>query len=603
MSLQIHLLGAPAVLADGVPRPPPRGRKAWGLLAYLLLSDRPAPREELARLLFGDAEDPLGTLRWNLAQLRRLLGVPEALRGPLLALPLPPDTFVDLRAVAYGTWVEALEVPGLGRELLEGMSFGGSPAFEAWLLAERRHLQAQAEALLHEAALARLAAGQAPEAILLASRLVGMNPFDENLHELLIRAHAASGDRVGATRQLAACIELFRRELGVEPGPAVHAAAHVTPASATTPAIAGRAAAEAQLEAGQAAIGAGAVDAGLECLRRAAAEAHACGDLALKAQTLLALGSALAHAARGRDEEASAALHEAAAIALRAARPQVAASARAELAWIDILRARYTRAQAEIDAARAIDGDHPFLMGLAGACAYQLGRYGEGLELLLAAARGAGDEADRRTLVLAFGEIGLIHVMREAGAEARVALERALAEARALAWNAYLPYPESLLGILDVSSGDPAGARRRLEHAFALACQIRDCCWEAFAAAGLALCDDAAGELDAARDRFADARRRSAREPDAWLWGQAFVLDLACAFAVRHGLDEARDWVGDLELLASRTMMREFLARAYRYRHELGDPSALDVARVLAAEVDNPALRRRVEPPGLHPTP
>ena len=34
--------------------------------------------------------------------------------------------------------MQALGVPGLGRDLLEGMAFPSSPAFEAWLLAERR---------------------------------------------------------------------------------------------------------------------------------------------------------------------------------------------------------------------------------------------------------------------------------------------------------------------------------------------------------------------------------------------------------------------------------------------------------------------------------
>ncbi|HXF73369.1 MAG TPA: BTAD domain-containing putative transcriptional regulator, partial [Actinomycetota bacterium] len=546
-------------------------------------------------LLFGEADDPLGALRWNLAELRRLLGLPDGLQGSPIELALPAGTFVDVRAVGAGTWLQALEMPGLGRELLEGMSFGTSPAFEAWLLAERRHLQARAEAVLHEAALVKLAGGQSHQAIDLASRLVAMNPFEESFHELLIRAYAASGDTVGATRQLAACVELFRRELGVEPGPAVHAAAQATAVSATSTAVTGRAAARAQLDAGEAAIGAGAVDAGLECLRRAAAEAHACGDLELKARALLSLGAALAHAARGRDEEAAAALHEAVAIALRAGRPQLAAAARRELAWIDILRGRYARALAQIEAARRTGGEDVFLTGLAGACAYQLGRYREGLALLGQAAQRAEEVGDRRTLVLALGEIGLIHVMLEDRRAATEVLERTLAEARALAWNAYLPYPEALLGILELSAGDAAGARERLEHAFALACQIRDCCWEGMAAAGLALLDEAAGDVRAARDRFEDARHRSVREPDAWLWGHAFVLDLACAFAVRHGLEEARSWVGDLELVAGRTMIREFLARAYRYRHDLGDPSGLEVALALVAEVDNPALRRRIE--------
>lgn len=594
MRLAIHLLGAPSVLADGAPQPPPRGRKAWGLLAYLLLAGRATTREELAQLLFAEADDPLGALRWNLAELRRLLGLPDALQGSPVALALSPDPFVDVRALTSGTWAVALEIPGLGRELLEGMSFGGSPAFEAWLAAQRRHVQAQAEAVLREAALARLAAGRSEQAIDLAARLVAMDPFEESAQELLIRALAASGDRAAAARQVAACVELFRRELGVEPGPAVYAAAEATGVTATVTAVSGRAAAQAQLDAGEAAIGAGALDAGLECLRRAAAEAHACGDLELKARSLLALGSALAHAARGRAEEASAALHEAVAVARRAGRPHLAGQAHRELAWIEVLRARYPQALAQIEAARASAGDHPFLRLGRGACAYQVGRYGEALGLLGDAARDAEGLGDRRTRALCLGEIGMIHVIREEVAEARAALESAMAEARALAWNAFLPYPEALLGILDVSAGDQDAAADRLEHAFALGCQLRDCCWEGIAAAGLALLDDARGNVSAARDRFDDAIRRSFRESDAWLWAHAFVLDQACAFAVRHGLVQAATWVSDLEVLAARTMMSDFLARAYLYRWQLGDAGVVGAAELIAADVDDPALHRRI---------
>ena len=79
----------------------------------------------------------------------------------------------------------------------------------------------------------------------------------------------------------------------------------------------GPAAARAQLEAGQAAIKAGAVDAGLQCLRRAVVDARDAGDAALQASALVALGSALIHAVRGRDEEAAASLHEALAVGMR----------------------------------------------------------------------------------------------------------------------------------------------------------------------------------------------------------------------------------------------------------------------------------------------
>ena len=54
------MLGAPGVERNGLRLPPPRGRKTWALLTYLLLSERPQPRSRVASLLFPGAEDPLG---------------------------------------------------------------------------------------------------------------------------------------------------------------------------------------------------------------------------------------------------------------------------------------------------------------------------------------------------------------------------------------------------------------------------------------------------------------------------------------------------------------------------------------------------------------
>jgi hypothetical protein len=61
--LTIRLLGPPAIERDGLLLRSPRGRKGWALLSYLL---------------FGDADDPLGALRWTLAELRRSLAISGA---------------------------------------------------------------------------------------------------------------------------------------------------------------------------------------------------------------------------------------------------------------------------------------------------------------------------------------------------------------------------------------------------------------------------------------------------------------------------------------------------------------------------------------------
>ena len=87
------------------------------MLAYLVLAERSVARARLAGLIFGDAADPLGALRWTLAQLRRALGVDGALRGDPLELGLPADARVDVLALASGDPDPAL-VRG---ELLEGI--------------------------------------------------------------------------------------------------------------------------------------------------------------------------------------------------------------------------------------------------------------------------------------------------------------------------------------------------------------------------------------------------------------------------------------------------------------------------------------------------
>ena len=96
MSFTIRLLGKPQIERDGAPISPPRGRKAWALLAYLLLSERPPTRNRLASLLFGEADDPLGALRWSLAELRRALDDPDALTGDPVSLGLPAGSAVDV---------------------------------------------------------------------------------------------------------------------------------------------------------------------------------------------------------------------------------------------------------------------------------------------------------------------------------------------------------------------------------------------------------------------------------------------------------------------------------------------------------------------------
>ncbi len=288
MDVQVTLLGQPSISRGGERVLPPKGRKPWALLAYLALAERPPTRQRVAGLLFGEADDPMAALRWNLAELRRALGNAEILRGDPIE-QLRDGASIDVDVLSHGQWTDAITLDGLGRDLLEGMEFGAAPAFDAWLLTTRRHLRALASSMLHEAGLALVASGEYAAAIDASAQLVELDPFDENAQTLLVRSLAASGDRAGAQARVRMCTKLFQRELGIEPSAGLRLAAEVSPGTSTLAAVGGRPAVRAQLEAGEAAIAAGAVEAGLQCLRRAAAEAEACAD-----EDLLARSSASA---------------------------------------------------------------------------------------------------------------------------------------------------------------------------------------------------------------------------------------------------------------------------------------------------------------------
>ena len=90
----IRLLGPPRIESPGASPAQPRGRKAWAVLAYLALQTAGTGRSRTAALLFPDAADPLGALRWNLSELRRsLAGV--TLDGDPLRLEMQPPWRCD----------------------------------------------------------------------------------------------------------------------------------------------------------------------------------------------------------------------------------------------------------------------------------------------------------------------------------------------------------------------------------------------------------------------------------------------------------------------------------------------------------------------------
>ncbi len=600
MAIEARLLGPPLVTRDGVVYAAPRGKKVWALFAYLALSGQPPTRQQLADLLFPDAEDPANALRWNLSELRRLLGGPDTVgSGATVGLRLPIDTTIDVHVLQAGTSADAVALPGLGRELLEGVRVEASAGFAAWLLGERRRLQSIGGAVLREGALRALAAGNERSAVELATRLVGADPLDEDAHVLLVRAFAATGDESAVQDQLTASAELFRVELGEDIAPALYAAARIGSAPPRAPGDT-RAAAQAHLESGEAALGAGALDVGLEELR--VAVDAAAGDPALEATMLLSLGSALVHAAHGRDEDGSAALHRAIAAADAMGDRRTSAAAHRELGYVEVLRAAYARGAVQLRRAAELAGDDDLEMSkvrsVVGVTLADQGKHEQAAVEFRAAIDLAKALEHGRQLAWSHTFMGRLRLLRGELDEAEDSLSIALEHTRAERWTAFLPYPEALLAEVWIRRGLLDQAADTFEHAFALGCSVDDACWEAYSMRGMGLLLAARGDLDGALTTLDDAMRRCARQRDTHRWLRGYVLDAMCAIGTVTEHPSAGAWVADLAAFSGHAGMREFMVHAYLSQRDLGDEDALEAARTLAVEVENPSLHAMLDDGG-----
>lgn len=592
MSTVVHLLGRPSITGPSGDAYQFRSRKSWATLAYLILSDHPPSRSQLASLLFDEADDPIRALRWSLSEVRRGLGEAGSVDGDPVVLQLPPGTIVDVEVVARGSWPDAVAMPGLGAELLEGMTMRGAAAFETWLLSKQRHVAAASEAILHEAALSSMSRGELHTALDYAVRAAAMSPFDENHQVLLIRLYRLSGDEEGAARQYAACREAFERELGVEPSLAVEQAMRETLHSNDT--VPNDTTIEALVEAGAAAVSAGAVMAGAQSLRTASRLADEAKAPRLSASSRQVLGETLIHALGGLDEEGVAMLHEANEIGNAHGLNDAIAQARAELGYVDYLRARYDRAEVWLTEALAYADGSPAVTAKAttylGGVASDRASYSNSLRLLEEAVELSKAAGTPRMGAFALSMHGRVHLVRGELDLAQERFEASIRLAERDHWLAFLPWPQALLGEALVNRGEVDNAAALLEQAFARACQLGNPCWEGIAARGLALVAHSTGDTGRAFDILADARFRSDRLADPYIWLGGYILDVQCRLGVEHAHPDTASWVAAMQKLTARTGMRELEVRSLLHGAALGNEGDLTTARLLAADVDNPAL-------------
>lgn len=565
MVLELRMLGAPVATLDGV-AVHLRGAKSWMLLAYLLRSDPAPARHRLATLLFVDAEDPEGALRWNLSHLRRSLGV--ELSGDPVKLRLPAGTRFDLDILGAGDAEEAIELPGLDEGLLAGLKVRGNDGFMSWLDTESRHLSKLVGDVRREAALIALGRGDTARAASRAEQAAAQDPLDENAATLLVRCLRAAARHNDARAVASEHARRVRDELGVDPSDAVWRALAPSPGG---PRLAtGPIAVVAQLEAGKAAIAAGAVETGVSALRSAVVAARAIDNDGLLASSLVALADAMIHGMRGVTDDAVALLHEALPLAEAAGDRKLTAAARRELGYVDFLRGRYERSWAWLARAREITDD---AVGIGWLDVYEAaGRDDVGdvpaaaecLGRALDHARGAGDarlEAYVQTM------IGRHHLNGMALADAATSLENALRLARSCDWTALLPFPESMLADALRRMGELPRARQHAEHAAVLADHLDDPCYQASSVRALGLVRVDQGDVEEGIELLADVPDFCRCRPDTYQWMRAWTLDAVADVTTARGMDGSTRWSDQLEDLATACGMQPFIDRVEFYRH------------------------------------
>jgi TolB-like protein/DNA-binding SARP family transcriptional activator len=206
-------------------------KKAQALLAYLAMQrGRPVPREQLAELLWGysGGEQARRSLRQCLMAVRAALKASG--EGTLVSagdsVSLNAGERVAVDAVTFEMLGASKGVADLQAaaalyrgEFLNGLQVTSEP-FADWMVVERRRFVSAMSDVLYRLALAHRDAGEIEPAISVAERLTALDPLREDGHRLLIGLLADAGQRSTALKQHALCVEILRRDLGVEPEPA-----------------------------------------------------------------------------------------------------------------------------------------------------------------------------------------------------------------------------------------------------------------------------------------------------------------------------------------------------------------------------------------------
>ena len=222
--LSLALLGPPVVMRDGAAVRFDT-RKAIALLALLAVTGREHSREQLADLLWPDADSAKGR-----ASLRRTLSVTAAAMGAGLtisraAVALEPAA-VRVDVGEFEALITRPDAASLERavrlyrdDFLAGFVLRGCPEFEEWQASVAEGLRQSLARGLQRLVAACIADGDLERAAGHARRWLQLDPLHEPAHQAIIRLHGWSGQRSAAMRQYRSLVRVLDRDLAVRPLP------------------------------------------------------------------------------------------------------------------------------------------------------------------------------------------------------------------------------------------------------------------------------------------------------------------------------------------------------------------------------------------------
>jgi len=227
--LHVFLFGHLHARLDGVPLAPSGRQQTERLWVYLLLRGAGmVPRHEAAAELWPNDPRGVARLRFHLYHLREHL--PDAEPGaPWLAATRShvrwnpaAASWVDVHAFAEAcARLEASAAPPAPEEIEQALALRARPLLEGWdapwIARARDDIEARYVGLMERLAVSRQRAGDLAGALGAAARLLEHDRLREETYRLLMRLHAAAGDRAAALHHFDVCRHVLAAELGADP--------------------------------------------------------------------------------------------------------------------------------------------------------------------------------------------------------------------------------------------------------------------------------------------------------------------------------------------------------------------------------------------------